>query len=176
MNALLCVMLALAWQPAAKPPAAGTVLTLPFTLAGISGEEGRIFVPENRAKPASRIIPVHFFRIPGTNPSRRAPIFLLPGGPGGFYAVSALLPGLFRTDLDFLRATGRDIVIVNQRGNPLAPLTANMRWPMPSTPARSADDRRECSSGAAPGRDRGSGDVDRARDGSVRVRHPEHRR
>ena len=33
-----------------------------------------------------------------------------------------------RTEIEFLRASGRDIVIVNQRGNPLAPFTANMRW------------------------------------------------
>jgi pimeloyl-ACP methyl ester carboxylesterase len=138
--ALLALSLSAVSMLAQTAPAAGTVHTFPFLIpgppggAGLAGEEGLVFVPENRAKAASRIIAVHFMRIPGTNAAKRAPIFVLPGGPGSFYPRDGLVRGPQRIELDVLRASGRDVVIVNQRGNPLAPFTANMRWLFPARP------------------------------------------
>ncbi|MBE3123569.1 MAG: alpha/beta fold hydrolase, partial [Planctomycetes bacterium] len=143
MKAASWVVVVLSWQVASaeapQAPAPGTVHTMPFVIAGstgaaLTGEEGLLFVPENRAKPSSRIISVHYLRIPGTNPVRRPPIFLLPGGPGGYYARDELATGRVRNHVDFLRASGRDVVLVNQRGNPLAPFTPNMRWVFPPRP------------------------------------------
>ena len=137
---VICVTLALLWMPLSvggqQAPAAGSVYTIPIAIAGASeevltAEEGLLFVPENRAKPASRIISVHFIRLRGTNPAARPPIFLLPGGPGSFFGREGLAAGPLRNEVDFLRSSGRDVIIVNQRGNPPAPFTPDMRWPVP---------------------------------------------
>lgn len=120
---------------AQQAPDPGSVYTIPVAIAGpgpaLMAEEGLLFVPENRTKPGSRIISVHFLRLRGTNPGTRPPIFLLPGGPGGFFGREALVSGPLRNEIDFLRESGRDVVIVNQRGNPAAPFAADMRWPVP---------------------------------------------
>src|SRR5450756_1454972 len=51
---------------AQTPPPIGSVFTVPFTFhAGkelLTAEEGLLFVPENRAKPGSRTIGLHFLR------------------------------------------------------------------------------------------------------------------
>ena len=118
-----------------QAPAPGSVYTIPVAIAGpnpaLAVEEGLLFVPENRTKPGSRIISVHFLRLRGTGPGTRPPIFLLPGGPGGFWGREGLVTGPLRLEVDFLRSSGRDVVIVNQRGNPAAPFAADMRWPVP---------------------------------------------
>ena len=120
----------------APPPR--SVYTIPISIAGpgerLSVEEGLLFVPENRTKPGSRIITVHFLRLRGTGAGTKAPIFLLPGGPGGFFGREGLVSGPLRNEIDFLRASGRDVVIVNQRGNPAAPFTPDMRWPVTARP------------------------------------------
>ncbi len=118
-------------------PAVGSVVLSPFTLnAGgqsLAAEEGMLFVPENRAKPDSRTIFVHFIRIPGTRPSG-SPIFFLPGGPGSFVTRANIASARNLREIDFLRASGRDIVFVNQRGNPAVPLASNLVWPSAPSP------------------------------------------
>lgn len=86
-------------------------------------ERGLLFVPENRADPASRTIAVHFLRFRSLVPassgreSRRPPVFLMPGGPGSEYDFSDRWD---REALKHLRKT-RDVVYISQRGNPRAP-------------------------------------------------------
>jgi pimeloyl-ACP methyl ester carboxylesterase len=81
----------------------------------------RISVPENRAADSSRNIRLYFYRFKARKPSGRAPIFFLPGGPGGFYNDD-WVKGLNKkpeggSNLEaWLYAQNRDVVLVNQRG------------------------------------------------------------
>lgn len=78
-------------------------------------------VPENRAAKSSRNIRLYFYRFKARMPSGRAPIFFLPGGPGGFYD-DHWVKGLNDkprggSNLEaWLYAQNRDVVLVNQRG------------------------------------------------------------
>lgn len=127
-------------------PAAGTVHLAPFTLTltggpSVPGEEGLLFVPEHRGKPDSRAIAFHFIRLRSPSGEQRSAIFYLPGGPGSFMRREQLTGERFRKQLEGLLGTGRDVVFVNQRGNPELPMAPDMRWPAvpgaldaPSTP------------------------------------------
>ena len=61
-----------------------TVYSHPLLLDGegldMVGTENLMFVPENRHKPDSRLIGVHFFRLPAKGESTLPPVFYLPGG------------------------------------------------------------------------------------------------
>jgi pimeloyl-ACP methyl ester carboxylesterase len=68
------------------PKAGDTVIQVGVTKA-IDGssmpyEIGTLYVPENRAKPDSRLIGVGFARIKAARPTKAPPVFLLAGGPG----------------------------------------------------------------------------------------------
>lgn len=81
----------------------------------------RISVPENRASASSRNIRLYFYRFKARNPTGRAPVFFLPGGPGGFYNddwVQGLneKPGGGSNLEAWLYAQNRDVVLINQRG------------------------------------------------------------
>ena len=81
----------------------------------------RLSVPENRAADSSRNIRLYFYRFKARKPSGRAPVFFLPGGPGGFYNDN-WVKGLNKkpkggSNLEaWLYAQNRDVVLVNQRG------------------------------------------------------------
>jgi uncharacterized membrane protein YdfJ with MMPL/SSD domain/pimeloyl-ACP methyl ester carboxylesterase len=68
---------------------------------------GTVVVPENRAKPGSRLIGVRVIRIKARSAHPGAPVFRLEGGPGG-------------TNLKFARASSlaenHDVVLVGYRG------------------------------------------------------------
>jgi len=107
--------------------AAGTYVSIPDSIASESGsvlavERGLFFVPENRSRPASRVIAVQFLRFESLDPAvaagqtKRPPVFLLAGGPGSEFDFSK--PSIFRK-VQRLRQT-RDVVYVSQRGNPRA--------------------------------------------------------
>jgi len=83
----------------------------------VAATEGLVFVPENRDAPDSRTIAVNFVRIKGSSENYAVPIFLLPGGPGGAYTPKRITSKGMRDHLEVLLETGRDIVVVNQRGN-----------------------------------------------------------
>ncbi len=123
-------------------PAAGSVVLSPFTLntngQSLAAEEGLLFVPENRAKPKSRIIGVHFIRIRGTRGSG-SPVFYLPGGPGTFVTRANIENARYQREIEFQRASGRDLLFVNQRGNPSVPLASNLVWPAAPEPLGQAE-------------------------------------
>lgn len=82
----------------------------------VAVERGLIFVSENRRDPNARLIAVHFVRFPAIRPGQndRAPVFLLPGGPGwGFDLTDSLV----FDEIERLRQT-RAVVYMSQRGYP----------------------------------------------------------
>jgi pimeloyl-ACP methyl ester carboxylesterase len=85
----------------------------------VSVERGLVFVPENRRAPDSRLIAVHFVRFPSAQRQEpaRAPVFLLPGGPGWDFDFSD--PLVF-DEIERLRQT-REVISVSQRGYSGAP-------------------------------------------------------
>ena len=89
--------------------------------AGPECERSLIVVPENRAAEDSRNIELTFFRIKARKPSRHAPVFFLPGGPGGYHDenwVNGLKqkPAGGSNRLAWNLAEDRDVVLMNQRG------------------------------------------------------------
>lgn len=78
------------------------------------------FAPENRRKPNSRTIVIHFLRFAARASRRgggRPPVLLLPGGPGSEFDSTD--PKLQQA-VERLRRT-RDVVYVSQRGYAGAP-------------------------------------------------------
>jgi pimeloyl-ACP methyl ester carboxylesterase len=69
---------------------------------------GAITVPENRAKPKGRTLKLPIIKIPAVTATRRAPIFVLNGGPG-----SSNMPGAL-----YLKAmhTEHDVYFIGYRG------------------------------------------------------------
>ena len=87
----------------------------------ISYELGKLFVPENRSDPNSRVISIGFARFRAEeNTPDVPPVFRLPGGPGS--SLVSRLKSVERAGLDrMLPLTARlrkycDIVLVDQRG------------------------------------------------------------
>lgn len=79
----------------------------------VEAYEGGIMVPENRADPASRMIPVRYVRFPARAGHKGPPIIYLAGGPGG----SGTRTAKFRRFKMFmaLRDYG-DVIALDQRG------------------------------------------------------------
>lgn len=96
-----------------------------YLLTGLSivrYELGHIYVPENRAKPDSRLIAVRYMRIRGTAPQGTPPVLMLPGGPGDSYIEAFTRPGFGwfgaarqRGEVLRFRRAG-DVVVMDQRG------------------------------------------------------------
>ena len=84
-------------------------------------DKGMIVVPENRRAEKSRAIKLYFYRFKARQPSNRSPVFMVPGGPGGFYNdnwVNGLRKQPTRgSNLEaWIYSRDRDVVLVNQRG------------------------------------------------------------
>ena len=84
-------------------------------------DEGIIVVPENRNAKRSRNIAIQFYRIRAKNPGNHAPIFVLPGGPGGFFVRDSLKdlntrPVGGRPVEAWVYSQKRDVILMNQRG------------------------------------------------------------
>lgn len=91
----------------------------PSTFISESGKEvqaevGTITVPENRKNPNSAEIPIHFIRLKSSNPTPKAPIFYLEGGPGSSCTWQASNPNYLENWLSYLELG--DVVLIDQRG------------------------------------------------------------
>jgi len=146
LSLFICVLLVSTSYSQTKEPKHGSILLNPieFDREGVDlvGEEGFIFVPENRAADKSRMISVHFYRFPAKQNSGLAPVFILPGGPGGSFTYRSFYKHFSGIRAEFwvkeLKALNqkRDVVIVNQRGNMRPPglNTGDWRWGVEKAP------------------------------------------
>ncbi len=76
--------------------------------------QGMFQVPENRANPKSRLIPIHYVRFPATGKTQGSPIVYLSGGPGGSGINTAKYRTRYQLFMD-LREAG-DVIALDQRG------------------------------------------------------------
>ena len=70
------------------PPKAGDLILEPYVFENskkekVDAERGRLYVPENRGNPNSRLIELSFVRFKSTSANPGSPIVYLAGGPGG---------------------------------------------------------------------------------------------
>src|SRR5262249_26766707 len=93
-------------------------------------ELGRLRVPESRARPKGSGVSVAFLRLKSSNPSPRAPIVFLMGGPGIPAGVMAPIPPYW-TLFDALRADA-DVILLDQRGLGLS--SPKLDCPPPAPP------------------------------------------
>ena len=137
MRSALAVLWLVATAPCGSALAATAsrdILVVPDTIGAgtaqpIEIERGLLFVPENRAEPKSRTIAVHFVRFKAaggslTASTKRAPVFVLPGGPGSEFDFGN---SHVRAAIDRMRRA-RDVIYVSQRGNPIAPGVSSALW------------------------------------------------
>ncbi|MEN0005314.1 MAG: alpha/beta fold hydrolase [Bacteroidota bacterium] len=109
-------------------PKEPTVLSQPVLIADddwkFEGTEHMMLLPENRDDPASRLIPVHFFRFPALEKSDLPPVVFLGAGPGEPYSTEVFFQGkraeAWRFELELVNQK-RDVILINQRGNSNAP-------------------------------------------------------
>ena len=112
----------LAKLPGGTTQAVGHFETEPYEMMdGPECDKGMIVVPENRAAAKSRNIKLYFYRFKARKPAGHSPVFMLPGGPGGFYNdnwVNGLRkqPDGGSNKEAWLYTQDRDVVLVNQRG------------------------------------------------------------
>ena len=126
LAALLVIAGCSAPPPGNQAPRPGEVRTstrhLLHGLSIVRYELGRIYLPEDRARPGSRLIAVRYMRIRGNAPAGTPPVFMLPGGPGDSYIEAFTKSGLDwfgaarqRGDVLRFRRAG-DVVVMDQRG------------------------------------------------------------
>lgn len=96
---------------------------------------GSIQVPENRAKPNSRAIPLKYVRFPATGKQTGSPIIYLAGGPGGSGISTAQYPR-FRFPLFMALREFGDVIALDQRGTGASDITpecvSSQKLPMTS--------------------------------------------
>lgn len=124
---LLSLAAACGAPPSTEPGPAGATLALtdcvlasPGSNSQVDARCGTLTVPEDRARPDGRQIPLNVAVVPAVSRSPEPdPVFLLAGGPGqaATEAFPALIPAFERLNQE------RDLVLVDQRGtgksNPL---------------------------------------------------------
>jgi pimeloyl-ACP methyl ester carboxylesterase len=106
----------------------------PYTLIGpggarAEGELVTLMVPENRARPGSRPIPLRFVRLRSTAAEPGYPVVYLAGGPGGSAVRNG--QGVRFAFFNRLRAVG-DVILLEQRG-------AGLSNTLPRCEARAGD-------------------------------------
>ena len=104
----------------------------------VEAELGEIEVPENRADPESRTIPIRFVRLATRSDRPASPIVYLAGGPGG--AGTQAMRGQRWRLFDRLRDIA-DVIVLDQRGTGLSnalpePCTATVGIPTESATTR----------------------------------------
>lgn len=77
-------------------------------------EAGKLFVPENRQKPGSRLLELAFIRLPSTAKNPLPPVIFLAGGPGGSGIQTGRLADYFQA-VKAIREVA-DVILLDQRG------------------------------------------------------------
>jgi pimeloyl-ACP methyl ester carboxylesterase len=118
----LVALLPFCASASATPPT--VTRPVPVTLADgrtVVANETLVLVPENRSRPESRSIAINVWGLPAERPGARPPIYILPGGPGGYVGASEIEthPGV--RELAARLSRYGEVVFINQRGNPRAP-------------------------------------------------------
>lgn len=135
LRSLFLVMGCLAGASILAADEKGLTVLKQLEFGALKGEEGLIVVPENRNAPKSRKIQVHYLRFQAWEEAQMPPIFILPGGPGGFIGAAHVGGAVMRKRYSsaaevvaFSRL--RDVVMVNQRGNGKTPIKHKLpdRW------------------------------------------------
>ncbi|HEX4951521.1 MAG TPA: alpha/beta fold hydrolase [Blastocatellia bacterium] len=104
-------------------------------------EAGRLFVPENRQKPNSRLLELAFIRLKSTAPNPQPPVIFLSGGPGSSGIQTGRLADYFQA-IKAIRAHA-DVILLDQRGTGAS--TPDLTCPgtfgeLPATALRSRED------------------------------------
>lgn len=120
----IVTIMVFAGTPVMASPQAGDIVTERGVARSIDGadlpyEVGTLYVPENRDKPASRLIGVGFVRLKAAKPTGAPPVFILAGGPGVLMldtltAMDDASKRLIGTWINYTAVA--DIVIIEQRG------------------------------------------------------------
>lgn len=97
---------------------AGDLKVEPYVFENSRGEKkdaefGRLYVPENRSNPKSRLLELAFVRFKSTSPNPGSPIIYLAGGPGGS-GIGAAHGSRFPVFMA-MREIG-DVIALDQRG------------------------------------------------------------
>ena len=119
-RALLLTALALARPAASQSPEPAPFEPVRFALENgetVAAEQGEVWVPENRADPDSRLVPVRFVRFASRAERPGPPVVYLAGGPGGSGTDAAR--GERWALFDRLRDAA-DVVALDQRGTGLS--------------------------------------------------------
>jgi pimeloyl-ACP methyl ester carboxylesterase len=98
----------IAWEP---------FVGVAFDGSPMSGELGRIEVPENRERDTGATIRLAFVRYRTTNPNPGPPIFFLPGGPG---ASSTEYCAAYASHPQIRLLEHSDVIGIDQRGTGLS--------------------------------------------------------
>jgi pimeloyl-ACP methyl ester carboxylesterase len=115
---ILFAVAVLVFETANSQDMRGTVNIEPHTFKTLNGqtveaELGKLFVPENRSNPSSRLIELTFLRLKRTGGQPGIPILYLVGGPGASAINQA--KGIGFPFYNTLREAG-DFIILEQRG------------------------------------------------------------
>src|SRR5262249_50958342 len=113
-------------------PARGSSFIVPFSFAfgteTIAAKRVWSMCPRTARSRAAAPLPCTSCVFP-SGIARCPPTVYLPGGPGDAITRANVGERHFQRELELVLPTGRDIVVVNQRGNPDLPMTPNLRWP-----------------------------------------------
>jgi pimeloyl-ACP methyl ester carboxylesterase/cytochrome c-type biogenesis protein CcmH/NrfG len=107
----------------------------------IECETGKLFVPENRNKPGSRLLELAFIRLPSLAKNPQAPVIFLAGGPGSSGIQTGRVAEYFQA-IKAIRAHA-DVILLDQRGTGAS--TPDLACPgtfgeLPATALRSRED------------------------------------
>lgn len=127
---------------AAEPPPLERMRDTVRTASGsaVPIERGRLMVPENRAVPGSRLIPVGFVRLLSRAANPAPPLFFLPGGPGNTATGAADDPQALEAWAPLLDVA--DVVLIDPRGTRDRDLAYRWDGPLPLAFFQSADSAR----------------------------------
>lgn len=122
---------------------AGDLTLEPFPMQAmgkpVEAESGRLFVPENRAKPNGKLIELAFVRLRSTAERPGPPVVYLVGGPG---ASGIFIGRAIRLRLMLQMRDAGDVILLDQRGVGLSKPNLNYEenWSIPLDRPASRED------------------------------------